>query len=309
MRPAKESHDRPLDEACNRFNSRGRKGLDYGPGPRLSSGRPLPAAGREARPWISKRRSERDLEARVDLRGKRLVAVFAHPDDESFGPGGTLARYAALGVELTLICGTRGEAGSIGVSKSYGPELLGRIRQAELEAAIEVIGFRALHLLGYADKGVAEIGVARGMADVLRILRPIEPDVVLAFHPLGISGHPDHRAMTAYAAAAVAELGAATGKTSVLQYYALPESVTREIKDRELPPVPDVDITTVVDTAPYAEVKRRAIHCHRTQLPFYQRLISMPGLDGRFAIERFVTAGVPRRATPGRGLFPEEMAD
>ena len=245
----------------------------------------------------------------MDLRGKRLTAVFAHPDDESFGPAGTLARYAALGVELTLICGTRGEAGSIGHSKTYGPELLGRIRQAELEAAVEVIGFRSLHLLGYPDKGVTDVGAARGMADVLRILRAVEPDVVMAFHPSGISGHPDHRSMTAYAAAAVAELGAATGRTPVLQYYTLPESVTREIKDREMPPVPDADITTVIDTAPYAEVKRRAIHCHRTQLPFYQRLISMPGLDGRFAIERFVTAGAPRPATPGRGLFPDEMAD
>ena len=245
----------------------------------------------------------------LDLRGKRLVAVFAHPDDESFGPGGTLARYAALGVELTLVCGTRGEAGSIGYSKRYGPDLLGRIRQAELEAAIEVLGFRAVHLLGYSDKGVPDIGAERGTADVFRILRAVEPDVVMAFHPSGISGHADHRAMTAYAEAAVTALGAATGKRPVLQYYALPESVTREIKDRELPPVPDADITTVIDTAPYAEVKRRAIHCHRTQLPFYQRLISMPGLDGRFAIERFVTAGAPRRTTPGRGLFPEEMAD
>ncbi|HWN82276.1 MAG TPA: PIG-L deacetylase family protein, partial [Candidatus Udaeobacter sp.] len=91
----------------------------------------------------------------ANLRGKRLAAVFAHPDDESFGPGGTLARYAALGVELTLVCGTRGEAGSLGHSKRYGPDLLGRIRQAELEAAVEVIGFRALHMLGYADKGVS----------------------------------------------------------------------------------------------------------------------------------------------------------
>lgn len=249
------------------------------------------------------------MDPRVDLRGKRLVAVFAHPDDESFGPGGTLARYAALGVELTLVCGTRGEAGSIGFSKRYGPALLGRIRQAELEGAVEVLGFRALHLLGYPDKGVPDIGAERGTADVLRILRAVEPDLVLAFHPLGISGHADHRAMTAYAAAAVTQLGAESGRAPILQYYTLPESVTREIKDRELPPVPDADITAIVDTAPYAEAKIRAIHCHRTQLAFYERLRSMPGLDGRFAIERFVTAGAPRRTTPGRGLFPDEMAD
>ena len=59
--------------------------------------------------------------------------MFAHPDDESFGPGGTFARYAAAGVEMTLVCGTRGEAGSIGHSKRYGPDLLGRIRQQGLD--------------------------------------------------------------------------------------------------------------------------------------------------------------------------------
>jgi LmbE family N-acetylglucosaminyl deacetylase len=245
----------------------------------------------------------------LNLEGKRLAAVFAHPDDESFGPGGTFARYAAAGVEMTLVCGTRGEAGSIGHSKRYGPDLLGRIRQAELEAAVEVLGFRALHLLGYADRHVEEVGPERGSADVLAILRAVEPDLVIAFHPSGISGHPDHRAMTRYAAAAVAELGAETGRRPLLQYYTLPESVTRQVTDRELPPVPDEDITVVLDTEPFAEVKRRAIHCHRTQLAFYERLLKMPGLDGRFAVERYVTEGAPRRSPPAAGLFPEELWD
>jgi N-acetylglucosamine malate deacetylase 2 len=242
----------------------------------------------------------------VNLAGKRLAAVFAHPDDESFGPGGTFARYAALGVEMTLICGTRGEAGSIGYSKRYGPELLGRIRQAELEAAVEVLGFRSLHMLGYADKGVPDVGLERGREDVLIILRTAAPDLVIAFHPSGISGHADHRAMTRYAAAAVAKLAAESGRTIPLHYYTLPVSVTREVKDRELPPVPDEDISVVLDTAAYAEIKRRAVHCHRTQLAFYERLLNMPGLDGRFAIERYVTDGAPRRPVPGHGLFPEE---
>jgi LmbE family N-acetylglucosaminyl deacetylase len=172
---------------------------------------------------------------------------------------------------------------------------------------VEVLGFRALHLLGYADRGVPEVGAERGTADVLEVLRAVAPEVVIAFHPTGISGHADHRAMTAYAEAAVEKLGAETGQRPALQYYTLPVSVTREVKDRELPPVPDEDITVVLDTAPFAEVKRRAIHCHRTQLAFYERLLNMPGPDGQFAIERYVTAGAPRRTPPDRGLFPEEL--
>jgi LmbE family N-acetylglucosaminyl deacetylase len=236
-----------------------------------------------------------------------LVAVFAHPDDESFGPGGTFARYAAAGVEMTLVCGTRGEAGSIGHSKRYGPDLLGRIRQAELEAAVEVLGFRALHLLGYPDREVPAIGGERGSADVLAILKAVDPEVVIAFHPSGISGHADHRAMTAYAELAVDRFTAETGRRLVLQYWTLPLSVTSQVKDRELPPVPDEDITVILDTAPFAEVKRRAVHCHRTQLAFYEQLLNMPGPDGQFGVERYVTAGAPRRSPLARGLFPEEL--
>lgn len=254
------------------------------------------------------------------LAGKRLVAVFAHPDDESFGPGGTFARYADSGVEMVLVCGTRGEAGSIGHSKSYGPELLARIRVAELEAAIEVLGFRDLHLLGYPDGGVAGVPRDEGVADVLRVLREVEPDVVIAFHPSGVSGHADHRTMTAFAAAAVetlwAEITPDRGESRgapgddwrarlMLHYYAIPVSVTRQITFRELPPVPDEDISIALDTSAYADVKRRAIHCHRTQLAFYERLVSMPGADGRFAIERYVTHGAPRRAVPLDDLFKD----
>jgi LmbE family N-acetylglucosaminyl deacetylase len=237
-------------------------------------------------------------------RGKRLVAVFAHPDDETFGPGGTFARYAALGAELTLVCGTRGEAGSIGHSRSYGPALLGRIRQAELEAAAEVLGIRRLVLLGYADGGVSKVEPERGVTDVLAVLREVEPDVVVAFHPTGISGHPDHKMMTAFATAAVERLAAGgRGCSPRLHYYTLPASVTRQITYRELPLVPDEDVTIEIDTEPYADVKRRAIFCHKTQLPFYERLTSMPGADGRFAIERYVTHGAPRTAERGTDLF------
>lgn len=254
---------------------------------------------------------------RPDLTGKRLVAVFAHPDDESFGPGGTFARYADAGVEMVLVCGTRGEAGSIGHSKSYGPELLAKIRVAELEAAAEVLGFRGIRLLGYPDGEVAGVPREGGIADVLRILREVEPDVVIAFHPTGISGHLDHRTMTAFAAAAVETLWAEAPTTVdrvdppgddwrarlKLHYFTIPVSVTRQITWRELPPVADEDITVVLDTSAYAEVKRRAIHCHRTQLAFYERLVSMPGADGRFAIERYVTHGAQRRAVPLDDLF------
>jgi LmbE family N-acetylglucosaminyl deacetylase len=249
----------------------------------------------------------------MDLRGRRLTAVFAHPDDESFGPGGTLAKYSARGVEVSLICATLGEDGSIGHSKSYGPPLLGLIRRAELEAAVEVLGIRRLHLLGYPDRHVASVAPERGTEDILAILRDQEPDVVMAFHPSGISGHSDHKAVTAFTIRAVERLRAEAGgdrgdwRSRVrLHFYTIPASVARQVTHRELPLVPDEDITVAIDTSAYAEVKRRAIHCHRSQLAFYQQLVNMPGQDGRFAIERFVTHAAPRRpldTPPGDDLF------
>jgi len=89
----------------------------------------------------------------------------------------------------------------------------------------------------------------------------------------------------------------------LLHYYTLPASVTRHVHYRELPRVPDEDVTIEIDTEPYADVKRRAIFCHKTQLPFYERLTSLPGADGRFAIERYVTHGVPRVTRRGTDLF------
>ncbi len=246
----------------------------------------------------------------MNLTGKRLVAVFAHPDDESLGPGGTIARYAAEGVEITLICATRGESGTLGHSSSYGPALLSRIRQAELEAAIEVLRIHDVRILGYPDRNVPSVRVERGIADVLTVLRQVEPDVVIAFHPSGISGHPDHKAMTSFATGAIEQLAAeADGRASDwrrrlrLHYYLLPASVARQITWRELPLVPDEEVTIEIDISPYAAVKRRAIHCHKTQLAFYNRIESMPGGGGRFSIEHFSTFGAPLGGRRANDLF------
>jgi LmbE family N-acetylglucosaminyl deacetylase len=148
------------------------------------------------------------------------------------------------------------------------------------------------------------------MADVYRVLQAVQPHVVVAFHPTGISGHVDHQTMTAFATAAVERLWTeGTGdpddyRTALqLHYYTIPASVVRQIQFREMPLVPDEDITIELDTAAFAEVKRRAIFCHKTQLAFYERLKSVPGPDGRFAIERYVTHRAAPRARRGTDLF------
>jgi LmbE family N-acetylglucosaminyl deacetylase len=85
----------------------------------------------------------------------RLLAVFAHPDDETFGVGGTLAKYAAQDTHVTLICATRGEVGEIAPGTGATPETLGQVREGELRCAAQTLGVRNLIFLDYRDSGMA----------------------------------------------------------------------------------------------------------------------------------------------------------
>ena len=84
-----------------------------------------------------------------------ILGVYAHPDDESFGTGGTLAKYASQGAQITLICATRGEAGEISDPSLATPETLARVREEELRSACRVLGISEPLFLGYRDSGMA----------------------------------------------------------------------------------------------------------------------------------------------------------
>jgi len=138
---------------------------------------------------------------------KILLSVLAHPDDESFGMGGTLALYAEQGVEVHLVCATRGEAGEVGPEylKNYGS--IGELREAELRCAAGHLGLFAVHFLDYRDSGMVGsednkhpdalfqaplLEVASKIADYIR---EIKPQVILTFDPIGGYRHPDHIAI------------------------------------------------------------------------------------------------------------------
>jgi N-acetyl-1-D-myo-inositol-2-amino-2-deoxy-alpha-D-glucopyranoside deacetylase len=147
---------------------------------------------------------------------KTLLAVFAHPDDESFGTGGTLSRYASEGYRVELICATRGEAGEISDSSLATPENLGEVREAELRCSAEMMGIRQPHFLGYRDSGMMgtpenndprclwQANRYKAVGDVVWLIREVRPDVVVTFEPNGGYGHPDHIAIHQITVAAVA---------------------------------------------------------------------------------------------------------
>jgi len=188
---------------------------------------------------------------------RRLLAVFAHPDDESFAVGGTLARYAAEGVEVSLLCATRGEAGIEGM----GPEEAAKVREQELRAACVVLGVREVRFLGYRDGGLAEADLAEVTARMLQAMRQLHPQVVVTFGPDGISGHPDHVAVNQLATAA---FDAVAGEGFVRRlYYVAPSPATEQGCGV---PAGEVGEGVVgIDIGPYREIKVRAMQCHRSQ--------------------------------------------
>jgi N-acetylglucosamine malate deacetylase 2 len=120
---------------------------------------------------------------------RRLVAVTAHPDDESFGLGGVIASLTRAGATASLVCFTRGEASTLGAS----PDLPVR-RGRELAAAAAELGIERVHLLDHPDGRLSEVPTAELVEALERHLDGV--DAILTFDTSGVSGHPDHQAAT-----------------------------------------------------------------------------------------------------------------
>lgn len=138
---------------------------------------------------------------------RRLLAALAHPDDESFGMAGTIARYASEGAEVHLICATNGDVGTADDHFLTGHETIASLRLSELRCAAQILGLTRLYAFGYRDSGMPgspdnehpESLVAAELEDVVRriveVIREMRPQVVVTFDPYGGYGHPDHLRM------------------------------------------------------------------------------------------------------------------
>ena len=138
---------------------------------------------------------------------KRLIFVGAHPDDESFGMGGTLAKYALEGAQVAYACATRGEVGSADPEPMQGYATPGDMRWAELTAAAKALGLAEVIYLGYRDSGMpgspdnhhpealAAAPIEEVTARVVKVLRAFRAQVVVTFDPIGGYRHPDHIAI------------------------------------------------------------------------------------------------------------------
>ena len=234
---------------------------------------------------------------------KTILAVLAHPDDESFGMGGTLALYARKGHDVYCVCATRGEAGSADEEHLNGYKDTADMRTAELMRAAKILGLKGVFFLGYRDSGMpgmeankhpdAQINhpVDQVAGRVVKYIRGLKTDVVITFDPIGGYKHPDHihiqRATTlAFEKADDASFHPEAGapfKPRALYYHVFPrwflKWMTRLMplfgKDpRKWGRNGDIDLTELiadfpvhvtVDIRSVAEIKRHAAEQHASQ--------------------------------------------
>lgn len=226
----------------------------------------------------------------------KLMCVLAHPDDESLGTGGILAKYVAEGVDAELVVATRGERGWTGDPGEYpGPAELGRIREAELRAATAAFGMRDPIMLPYIDGDLDRADPAAATALIAHQLRRFRPDVVVTFGPDGAYGHPDHIAISQLTTAALIAAAASEGdglaahRVSKL-YFLAADAELGELWDTHFGPLvmevdgarrtgvawPDWAITTRIDASQHWQTVWRAVACHQTQLPNLELLAALP---------------------------------
>src|SRR5579884_2031484 len=132
----------------------------------------------------------------------RILVVYAHPDDESFGPAAVLAKYTREGAKVYGLIATRGEHGSSDVQPRPAPLELARLRERDLRDAAAIIGFTRLDVLNYEDGTLEAVPTKELEEHVLDAIRRYHPRVVLTFGPGGITRHPDHVAIHRAAVAA-----------------------------------------------------------------------------------------------------------
>jgi LmbE family N-acetylglucosaminyl deacetylase len=235
------------------------------------------------------------------MQALRLMAVLAHPDDESLGVGGTLAKYASEGVEVFLVTATRGDGGRYHGLRSDDPQHPGRlalanIRERELRAAASTLGVREVSILNYQDQQLDRATPAEVIASIAGHIRRVQPHVVVTFGPDGAYGHPDHIAISQFTTAAIVAAadpayrsngmeGVQPHGVSKLYYIAWPESTWKAYQsafrklvstvdgiEREAVPWPDWAITTVIDTRSFWSTVWQSVCCHESQVTAYERL-------------------------------------
>lgn len=257
-----------------------------------------------------------------------LLAIFAHPDDETFGAGGTMAILAEQGHRVSLICATNGDEGGKaddGVDHAMDPE----IRRTELRCACRALGIDEPIFLGYRDSGMENWARKPGAfieedreAVIERIvveIRRLRPAAIITFDPGGIYGHPDHVRVSDVATEAFLRAHAGPGGPRSLYHHAMPRSwaqkmvegwQTGDSKPDAKPPTEDdllqrrrfielaradEEITTTINVRAALDRKRAAFACHASQINVeeFERAEDAERLEESLGVELFIRVVPP----------------
>ena len=242
---------------------------------------------------------------------KRILFLLAHPDDETFGPGGTIARYARAGAEVHLATGTRGEAGMVGDPPLTDREHLGEVRAGELMAAAVILGISEVHFLGFLDGRLADVPRERLVERAVEVIRRVRPHVLVGFGPEGVSRHADHKVMCEVALSAFDRSGDPSWYPGGAPAWAPLKSYQFEIAeeffagwDAPLSGVPRARLTTFIDTSEQVETKVLAFQCHKTQAKDTRQILERPGYREFARQETYVLA---RTRLPGLPLPEDDL--
>ncbi len=229
------------------------------------------------------------MDARSLPPARRVLAVVAHPDDESFGLGAALDAFARGGAAVGGVCFTRGEASSLGA----GLAELGRVRAAELSRAAQALGIEEVELLDHPDGGLAGVAVADLAAAVVAIADRFRADLLITFDTTGVTGHPDHVQATRAALRAAASLDVPVLGWTIPDWLArsLNAEFSTAFAGRA---APEIDIEIEVDRARQLD----AIACHASQSASNRALWRRLELAGRAEHLRWLRPPGARRASP-----------
>lgn len=198
-----------------------------------------------------------------------LVAIFAHPDDEAFGPAGTIATYSKTH-SVYIICATRGDAGE-NHSGQEGIDI-GEMREREMKRSADVLGVEEVFFLDYKDGTLSNNKYHSIAQDIQDIIDTIKPEILLTYENRGVSGHLDHVAMSLITYYVFHKVD----YTKRLLSYTILKEQTDQMRDYFVY-VPhgykrdSVDL--IVDTSSVWELKRKALHEHKSQVKDVSRML------------------------------------
>lgn len=210
----------------------------------------------------------------------KIIFVFAHPDDESFSSGGTIAKLVKRGEKVILVTATKGEAGELGDPPITTRKDLGKTREKELINAVKILGVSRIIFLGFID-GTLENYIDDLNKKILSIFTKELPDIVITFDRHGGSNHPDHKAISYSATKAFEVYIQESEKNAHLYHTAVPRSYLRKYEKAgltytafgKMKGTPDDDITTKVDIKETYALKVKALRCHKTQKKDVERFL------------------------------------